>query len=198
MGRHACDDGPHDLRPTPYRAALYRAGSSSSRFTSHCACWKKMLPNETTPHEGHGKPELWWPKASERIGQVQNVEPAQDDRWGELPSLMYDTVLVKCAHAAPSLCGDTLTIHRTIKKSIFEVQKHHQSHQKSSTIDFEKNQVFRFFTFFSCFFYFFSQKTQSLPRNHLTRSADLQTRNSRTCLNSDCNQWTAGFERFGK
>ena len=117
------------------RAALYmyRAGSSSSRFTSHCACCKKVLPNETTPHEGHGKPELWWPKASERIRQVQNVEPAQDDRWGELPSLMYDTVLVKCAHVAPSLCHrDTFTLHRTIKKSILGVQKHHQSHQESS------------------------------------------------------------------
>ena len=117
------------------RAALcmYRAGSSSSRFTSHCACCKKVLPNETTPHEGHGKPELWWPKASERIRQVQNVEPAQDDRWGELPSLMYDTVLVKTAHVAPSLCHrDTFTLHRTIKKSILGVQKHHQSHQESS------------------------------------------------------------------
>ena len=64
------------------RAALcmYLAGSSSSRFTSHCACCKNVLPNETEPHEGYGKPELWWPKASERIRQVQNVEPAQDDR----------------------------------------------------------------------------------------------------------------------
>ena len=107
--------------------------SSSSRFTSHCACCKKVLPNETTPHEGYGKPELWWPKASERIRQVQNVEPAQDDRWGELPSLMYDTVLVKTAHVAPSLCHrDTFTLHRTIKKSIFGVQKHHQSHQEPS------------------------------------------------------------------
>ena len=29
-----------------------------------------------TAHEGPGKPELWWPKASEKIRQVQNVEPA--------------------------------------------------------------------------------------------------------------------------
>ena len=107
--------------------------SSSSRFTSHCACCKNVLPNETEPHEGYGKPELWWPKASERIRQVQNVEPAQDDRWGELPSLMYDTVLVKTAHVAPSLCHrDTFTLHRTIKKLIFGVQKHHQSHQEPS------------------------------------------------------------------